>query len=121
MPNSYEAIPDKRRATTANAETRHAWTFDQDGLGETVEWRGGVGTFGVGAQVGEPPAPASLGGGTVTLEWSGDDEAHFTNVISGVASVGGPVAQISVTKGHLRPRLLGSAGPGPTSFVAVLA
>ena len=94
---------------------RHRWTFSADppenGTGQPARWQGGRGNVFFSKN-------GTLGGGTIQLEWSGDEGATFGNLGLPTTETTIAAQSISVAPGLIRPVLTAATLP---DFVLVVA
>jgi len=109
MAITYNFIADRRRDDEDNAERRDTWTFDADGTTDPIDWRGGQGTL---------QLAGSLGGGVLSVEYSGDLGTTFTKGHPDIDSDQGAAETISLNAGKIRLRLEASADASLTVILS---
>lgn len=93
-------------APTLNTQEPHKWTFDATGDGVTsAVHNGGPLTLSISDA-------STMGGGTVTWQWSPDKGTTYCNVgsIAWTAATDGAV-NVTLAPGLVRPVVAGGAGP----------
>jgi hypothetical protein len=90
--------------TAAGSYTVDKWTFDAVGNGPVAIHRGGPVTFGISVA-------STMGGGTVTWQWSPDAGTSYCNIgsIAWTAATDGAVSA-TLAPGLIRPVLTGGGG-----------
>lgn len=97
--------------TTTGGSHVDRWTFDTEGNGTAALHNGGPMVFGVGSG-------STMGGGTVSWQWSPDGGTNWLNVGPSVTIATTSLEQITLPPGLFRPVLTGGAAWAITAWRA---
>lgn len=106
MANTYEAIKGPPSASV----TRHKWTFDDNGIGQEVQWNAGPAT------VAWDLASDFGGSGLIWIEWSADDGASWCRIDTRITSSSFS-KHLILGVGLVRPNLTAATSPDIRLFL----
>ncbi len=109
MSNTYERTTTPFAGGQPVRFTYHIWAFDENGNGQTIDWKGGDLTFGVAVG-------AFMGSGTLRFQWS-PDGTNFLNMSDPFTAGTDPLQTLILAPGKI---ILGLSGATSPVFNAVL-